>query len=271
MHKLASKKTPQHILLAGLGSIGGGVAYALQQDGMRLSAIRRQSQGPAGIDIYAQDLITAPALLLPPDPVDLLIIVLTPPSRDAAGYRRAFLEAPQRLLDGLAQRQPLPPVIFVSSSAVFGNQEGEVGVHTPPTPDSFNGRILLAAEEEISTRSLATCVRLTGIYGRGDYRRRQLHAIVNNEAALPECRWMNRIHYTDAIGLLHHLAMRWLEGDAVPPLVIGCDNQPVSNHLLLRELAEQEGVSIDLPAGAQPSGKRIHSDYIAQGHYQLQH
>src|SRR5690554_7176342 len=73
---------------------------------------------------------------------------MTPPSRDEAGYHAAFLTAPLRLLDALAQQQPLPPVVFVSSTAVYGADNAQPDEQSEPSPDAFNGRILLARSEE---------------------------------------------------------------------------------------------------------------------------
>lgn len=265
MHKPTPKS---HLLIAGLGDIGSGLAEALMQEGHRISGIRRRQTAASGIDLYPQDLVAAPAILLPPDPVDLLVICLTPASRDEAGYRDSFLVAPQRLLDALAKQQPLPPVIFVSSSAVFGDVEGWVDEQTPPTPSGFNGRLLLAAEEELSLRGLLTVVRFAGISGRSDYRRRQAAAMAKGEKDIPANRWCNRIHRDDCIGLLHRLCDQWLAEGQAPPLVVGCDNQPLTSDQLYRQLAEEQGLTL-ATRDEPPAGKRVHSRYIAAGHYRL--
>ena len=112
-----------HILIAGLGDLGTGLAEQLLADGHRVSAIRRGSRCPAGVELYSQDLLEG-AALLPPDPVDLVVIIMTPSEYSEEGYLKAYIRAPQTLLDALAGQQPLPPVIFVSSTAVFGDVAG---------------------------------------------------------------------------------------------------------------------------------------------------
>lgn len=259
MHKPANKKT-SHILIAGLGDLGSALATQLLQDGHHVSAIRRQATAPGGVDVYPQDLITAPHLLLPPDPVDLLVIILTPSSRDEAGYRDSFLIAPNRLLDALATQQPLPPIIFVSSTAVFGEVEGDVDENTPPQPSRFNGRILLAAEEELSLRGLLTVVRFAGIHGRSDSFKRRALAIAKDEKALPPPKWMNRIHRDDCVRLLHQLATCWLTQQTAPPLVVGCDNHPLNSHQLYRDYADDAGYTLAI-SHQPPGGKRVFSRY----------
>ena len=259
-----------HILILGLGDLGTGLAQALMRDGHRVSAIRRRNEAPPGVDLYAQDILEGTPLL-PPDQVDLLYIILTPDGRDEAAYQRVFLGAPARLLDALAGQQPLPPVIFVSSTAVYGEAEGTVDELTPPRPARFNGRILLAAEEEISLRTVGTSVRFSGIYGPGRLRLlRQVDAIAGGEAP-PAPVLTNRIHSADCVGLLRHLGERWLKNDAPPAVVIGTDQCPVSNLEVLGWLGERTGHPLGLVVPEQVPGRAVHSEYLGGGQYRLLH
>ncbi|MCH8542332.1 MAG: NAD-dependent epimerase/dehydratase family protein [Alcanivorax sp.] len=261
-----------HVLIAGLGDLGTALARRWLDQGAQVSGIRRRQESPAGVDLYAQDLAEGP-VLLPPDPVDLLYIIMTPASRDEAGYHRAYITAPLRLLEALAAQQPLPPVIFVSSTAVYGEVSadvpGWVDEDTPPTPTRFNGRIMLAAEEEISLRGLATSVRFSGIYGQGRPRLlRMVERIAAGEAP-PAPVYGNRINSVDCVGLLHHLGQRWLTNDAPPPVVIGTDQAPVANYEVLNWLGERMGLPLKLAVPETIPGKRLRSQYLARGHYAL--
>jgi len=263
-----------HILIAGLGDLGAGLARALLADGHRLSGIRRGPQAPEGVQLYRQDLLEGP-LALPSEPVDLLAVIMTPSEYSESGYRRAYLQAPARLLAALAQRQPLPPVLFVSSTAVFGEVQGEVGEDTPAQPGRYNGQVMLAAERQISASAPATAVRFSGIYGPGRLKLlRKVRRIADGIDPLPEAVWSNRIHRDDCVGLLHHLATRWLAGDPPPAMVIGTDNRPVSNLDVQRWLARRQGWPFpgkEAEGGGEPTGKRIHSRYIDDGDYRLRY
>lgn len=259
-----------HVLIAGLGDLGQSLADVLLEDGHRISGIRRRDTVFPGVDLYSQNLISDP-LLLPPEQVDLLYIIMTPARRDVAAYRDAYLTAPLRLLDALAIRQPLPPMVFVSSSAVFGEGSGHVSEQSTPRPDKFNGRILLAAEQEISLRSVATVVRFSGIYGPGrDYLQRQLQAIEQGDPA-PAAKWSNRIHRDDCVGILAQLGRGWLSGDMQPALVLGTDNEPAINTAVLNWLAARRQIPVTLPVPDIAPGKRLRSDYLASGAYRLRY
>ncbi len=263
-----------HILIAGLGDLGTGLAEQLLADGHRVSAIRRGDGCPVGVELYSQDL-TEGAAMLPPDQVDLMVIIMTPAEYSEEGYLKAYVRAPLTLLEALAQQQPLPPVVFVSSSAVFGELSGEVDEATPPRPERYNGKVLLAAEEEISVRAMGTAVRFTGIYGPGRYRLIDKAArLARGEETLPAAQWTNRIHRDDCVGLLHSVTSGWLEGREMPPLVVGTDNVGGRNLDVLQWLAEQQGLTLDVPDDAldnTPAGKQVKSLYISQGHYTLKY
>ncbi|MAO58262.1 MAG: NAD-dependent dehydratase [Alcanivorax sp.] len=259
-----------HILIAGLGDLGTGLAERLLADGHRVSGIRRGHDALAGVDLYSQDLLDG-AHLLPPDQVDLAVVIMTPSEYSEEGYLKAYVRAPLNLLDALAARQPLPPVLFVSSTAVFGDQDGDLDETTPPRPSRYNGKVVLAAEQEISARALATVVRFSGIYGPG--RRRLLSKVeklMRGEEALPAPAWSNRIHRDDCVGLLHTLAGQWLAGETVPPLVVGTDNHPARNLDVYQWLAERLGGTLAGP-DTEATGKRLRSGFIAAGGYRLRY
>ena len=259
-----------HILVAGLGDLGSSLAQGWLAAGHQVSAIRRRPEAPAGVDLYAQDLFVDP-LQLPPDQVDLLYIIMTPPSRDETGYRAAHLTAPARLLDALAQQQPLPPVIFVSSTAEYGAHSGEPDEQDKPQPDAFNGHILLAAEQEISLRTLSTAVRFSGIYGPGrDRLLRQVESIRQGGNA-PAPQWTNRIHRDDCVGLLRQLGEGWLRGEMQWPVVVGTDAGPALNVAVLNWIAAGTGQALELFEPDIAPGKRIRSRFIEDGHYQLRY
>ena len=223
-----------HILIAGLGDLGRGLAENLLAAGHRVSGIRRGSDAPSGVDLYSQDLLDG-ARLLPPDRVDLLVIIMTPSEYSEEGYLKAYVRAPLNLLDALAEQQPLPPILFVSSSAVFGDLEGDVDETTPPAPTRYNGKVVLAAEQEISTRGLTTVVRFSGIYGPG---RSALDKVRDGSAHridLPG-QVFSRIHVTDICRAVE------ASFDAPPGLYNIGDDRPASHNAVTEHASRLLGI-----------------------------
>lgn len=259
-----------HVLIAGLGDLGSSLATQLIQRGHEVTGIRRGDTAPAGVTLMSRDL--RGQVHLSGSPVDLLYIIMTPSRRDPAGYAGAFLDIPQRLLDALQARQPLPPTVFVSSTAVFGDQQDWANEHTPARPDNFRGEILLQAEAALSARTISTTVRFSGIYGPGRERLlRQLAGIVRGEAAPPPAAYTNRIHRDDCVSMLRYVGELWLDKSFPPPVIIGTDHLPAVNLEIFKWLAEQQGQRLDLPAPAQIAGKRVKSLFLEDASLKLRY
>lgn len=259
-----------HILVAGLGDLGQAVAERWLAAGHRVSGVRRGAAAPAGVELYSQTLGQEP-VQLPDGQIDLLYFILTPSRRDEDSYRAAFLDAPAALLDALQLRQPLPPVVFVSSTAVYGDHDGTVDEDSEPRPTAFNARILLAAEQELSFRALTTVVRFSGIYGPGRERLVRQVAAIRAGAAAPSPQWSNCIHRDDCVGLLMQVGQGWLAGEMQWPVVVGTDQEPALNVAVLNWIAAQHGDGLALAEPEQAPGRRVCSRYIGDGHYRLQY
>ena len=87
-----------HFLIVGLGQIGQELAKGLISQGHQVSAIRRGQQAPEQVALYAQDLLAAEAIKLPPQAPDVVYLIITPSERTRDAYEAAFIELPQRLL-----------------------------------------------------------------------------------------------------------------------------------------------------------------------------
>lgn|SRR5699024_6473679 len=260
-----------HILMVGLGQLASPLSKQWLQQGHQVTAIRRRQQAPAGVQLLAQDLLHASNVQLPSTPVDLVYIILTPAERSEQAYRDAFLTVPERVLTPLAKQQQLPPVIFVSSTAVYGDGEDAVDEDSPTQPSAFNGHVLLEAEEQVRRLAPSTVVRFSGIYGPTRQGRVALaKRLLQHQAEVPKARWSSRIHSDDVVGLLLHLGQRWLANDAPPAVVVGTDEEPVVNLALLNWLAAQQGGKLML-TWKQVAGRPVHSRYLAAGHYKLQY
>lgn len=220
------------VLIAGCGDIGSRTAQRLLAEGWAVHGLRRNTeQLPEGVAAVAGDLFDPrlPAQW-PRTSIDYLMYCATPSQRDEAGYRQAYVEGLQNVLSWLAQCDQRPKrILFVSSSGVYGQANGEWVDETSPTePRSFTGEIMLEAEQVALNSGLpATVVRLTGIYGPGrsdlSNRVRQGHSV-----RLDPPVYANRIHADDAAGLLAHLFNADAQGVALDSCYLGVDDEPAA-------------------------------------------
>ncbi|MET0613304.1 MAG: NAD-dependent epimerase/dehydratase family protein [Pseudomonas caspiana] len=235
------------VLIAGCGDIGSRLATQLLSLGWVVHGLRRTiSLLPEGVNGVAGDLFSSTIpTTWPATAIDYLVYCATPTERDEAGYRAAYVEGQQRVLRWLNERGQQPKrVIFVSSSGVYGQQNGEWVDETSPTEaDTFSGKIMLEAEQvALNSGFPATIVRLTGIYGPGrndlSNRVRQGYSVTIDPPL-----YGNRIHADDAAGLLALLLKSDAQGVALEDCYIGVDDAPAPLAEVVQWIREYLGVT----------------------------
>jgi nucleoside-diphosphate-sugar epimerase len=137
----------------------------------------------------------------------------------AEAYEEVFLQG-ARLMNA---RQPEARRIFVSSTSVYGQTDGEtVTEESPAEPAGATGAILHRAEE-VALGGGAMVVRSSGIYGPGRSalweRFRRGEAVIEGDGS----RWINQIHRQDLVAALAHL----LEAGAPGEIYNATDDAPV--------------------------------------------
>lgn len=220
------------------------MGLALAARGDTVFGLRRRIDAlPAAIQPVQADLLEPSSLLALPGDLDAVVIILTPSRRDEAGYREAYLRAPANLMNALGAAPP--KLVFVSSTAVYGGDDGRwVEEDDLPDPSEFNGRVLLEAEQALLERAPGVWrLRLAGIYGPG--RRWMLRRAAEGVSCRP--RWTNRIHADDAARAIEFV----LDVDASGSACIVSDAQPVREDELLAWLAAR----LQRPAPALEPGR----------------
>ncbi|SEP59203.1 MULTISPECIES: SDR family oxidoreductase [Pseudomonas] len=235
------------VLIAGCGDVGSRLGVRLQAAGWTVHGLRRSvEQLPKAILPVAGDLAAAEApAQWPTGPLDYVVYAAAATRHDETGYRTAYVEGLQHVLAWLEPHQQTPRrLVFISSSGVYGQKNGEWVDETSATePEGYSGKILLEAEQVAQASGLpATAVRLSGIYGPG--REWLLNQVrqgyrVASEPPL----YGNRIHVDDAATLLAHLLSADQQGVALESVYLGVDDEPAPLHDVVMWLREQLGVT----------------------------
>ena len=249
-----------NVLIVGCGDLGLRVAKLLLADpGNNVWAVRRhppRDDEVPGLRWIAADLTQPETLGALPRGITHLVYLAAPDSRTEAEYRAVYRAGIEHVLDAL------PPhgsqrVIFISSSAVYGDHgDAWVDEDTPLDPPAFNGCILQEAEGWLARRAglsngrlVATCLRLSGIYGPG--RTFLLERLRTGKAAAPTGtgHWANRVHVDDAARAICHV----LTLPDPAPVYLVTDDTPLPIRTLYEDLARLVGGPVP-PIGPAPAG-----------------
>lgn len=253
----------RRLLIAGCGDLGNRLSARL--DDWQVHGLRRDvSRLAAGIVPVRADLSDPATLAAVAGEWDAVVYTATPGERSPQGYRQAYVSGMQALLERVRARR----LIMVSSTAVFGRDDGAwVNEVSPTEPQRFNGEILLEAER-IAAEAGGVVVRFSGIYGPG--REYLVRTVRNGPVA---CRreppiWTNRIHSEDCAAALAHV----LELEQPEPLYLASDALPAPRWEVLAWLAERLGVPgpVDAPDDAG-RGKRIDANRLFESGFALQY
>ncbi len=235
------------IVVAGAGDVGSRLAALRLAGGDDVVALRR-SEGEAvpGLHRVRANLATGEGLARLPRQAEAIVFCAAPDQRDEAAYRALYLDGLRRLLDNCEA----PRVVFVSSTAVYGGDDGAwVDEGTPANSDAFNGRVLRQAEQVLAARDGGVALRLSGLYGPG--REAMLRKARAGTAGEP--RWTNRLHVQDAASALSHL----LDLTRPLPLYLGSDDAPALEHEVLAWVREREGLPAVAPVAGPERGRRV--------------
>jgi nucleoside-diphosphate-sugar epimerase len=235
------------VLIAGCGDVGGRLASQLLAHSWSVFGMRRSvSRLPAGVVGVAGDLFDAHCPTdWPTSPIDYLVYSAAATDHDEAGYRAAYIDGLGHVLSWLKQHGQQPKrLLFVSSSSVYGQQQGEwVDESSPTQALGYSGRLMLEAEQlALGSGIPASVVRLTGIYGPG---REWLLSQVRQgyRVATEPPLYGNRIHVDDAAGLLAYLLQADARGAVLDDCYIGVDDAPAPLAEVVAWLREYLGVT----------------------------
>lgn len=235
------------VLIAGCGDVGSRLATQLLDFGWEVHGLRRNvARLPKGVIGVAGDLFNkdCPATW-PIGAVDYLVYCAAATDHDEAGYRAAYIQGLHHVLEWLNDYGQAPKrLVFVSSSSVYGQQNGEwVDESSSAVAAGYSGQVMLEAEQlALNSGFPASIVRLTGIYGPGREwlltQVRRGYRVVTDPPL-----YGNRIHVDDAAGLMAFLLEADHRGVALDDVYIGVDDAPAPLADVVAWLREYLGVT----------------------------
>mgnify|MGYP000182061305 FL=1 len=232
------------VLIIGCGDIGTALGRELIDEGHSVIGVRRNVKAlegsgiqPMALDLDHLDDSDAQAL----PQADYVIYTVSADHFEESAYQSAYPQGLKRVL-GVLERQETPPrrVFFVSSTSVYGQQEGEtINEQSPADASSFSGILMRQAEQALINHPLVgSVVRFSGIYGPG--RDRLIRQVAEGRvAAVTPVMYSNRIHRDDCAGILKHLMYLDQQGQALENIYLGSDCEPAALHDVMTWLAKQ--------------------------------
>jgi nucleoside-diphosphate-sugar epimerase len=219
-------KTNPKTLLIGCGYIGLPLALRLAEAGHEITAWVRSNASAESLAVHRFHRVIAGSVAdddmwtAMREDCDLVIHCASSSRGGELAYEQVFLQGARMM----GERQPRARKLFVSSTSVYGQTQGEIVTEeSPAEPDTATGRILREAEKVVLGAD-ATVVRSTGIYGpnRGvlfeKFRRGE--TVVEGDGL----RWINQIHQRDLVAALAHL----IEAGAPGEIYNATDDTPVT-------------------------------------------
>ena len=229
------------VLFLGYGDIAQRAAPQLVAAGWRVVGACRSPANKAaiaGVELVAADNGNQHDLQqLLKRQFDAIVMTLTPARGSSDPYHQGYV-LPCRLLQHLLREQPAPRLLYVSSTGVYGQRNGEwINESSPTEPGDHGGQMLLQAEQTIaSCNAQVSILRCSGIYGSG--RNMLLRGIQAGTATITPG-WSNRIHSDDVAGFIAYLLQHPEQHEQI---YLVSDNTPTPQAEIIAYYAAQLGV-----------------------------
>ena len=160
-------------LLLGYGDIADRVAQRLSGQNEQVTGVCRTPESKPvrqGVNLVAADLNSEQELYqLFQNKWDNVVITLTPAKGSEDSYHQGYVVPCRHLQQVLSQQRHQPNIIYVSSTGVYAQRDGEwIDENSATEPTSDSGKALLQAESIINALPGQTSIlRCSGIYGEG--------------------------------------------------------------------------------------------------------
>lgn len=258
-----------NILLIGLGELGSLIASEAMQQGITVNAMRRQANSMAGVHLIQHDATAPwPALsdrIAGSTSLTDLVLCVSPDNGSDDAYCRAYLQVAEQALRWLRKQATPPHVWLVSSTSVYGQQQGEwVNEDSPRIPGRSTAKILVAAEDGWLNSGLAcTMLRPSGLYGPG--REMMLRVARTGQQFIePHPVYTNRIEISDCARAIVHLVRRRQQGHSTENAYNLTDLAPARYSEVVQFLQHQLQINATSEQLVQRGSKRVSARRLQQ-------
>lgn len=264
-------------LFVGFGQIASRVFDGLR-DEINAYVLKRSARAPVPeslVQTYYGDVASDETWSSVPRDIEVVLFCVTPGGRLAEDYRQVFLLGVQACIRHFRAAEKAPHIVFVSSTSVFNQDDGEwLDESSPAEPTSPTSKVLRLAELDLQNSDMPhTIVRFSGIYGAD--RTRMILQVLQGQAVLSKAeRLSNRIHEDDAVGFLAFLIRRILSGEDVDALYIATDSASCDLNEVYRFIGHQLGAELqmmdeDEPLTRRTGNKRLSNARMLETGYRL--
>lgn len=217
------------ILIVGCGSIGYELAITLAEAGHEVTGLKRNipNATDAPFNYVRADITSIDDLSLLDSDFEHIFFIVSAGSRDEKSYRDIYQTGIDNLIDRFSQTGCKAPWIFVSSTSVYGQNQGEwIDEDSPTVPETATSLKILQAEQKLKAlNSDNIIIRFSGIYGPG---REHLLRLAKRQ---PEIQkeppyYTNRIHQQDCVGVLAYILECRLKGMPLQQCYLASDDAP---------------------------------------------
>ncbi len=232
------------ILIVGCGAIGHELALILTHAGHDVTGLKRNVPAEANqpFKYFRADITSAEDLNLLDTDFEHVFFIVSAGRRDEKSYHDIYETGIGNLIDRFAKTGSNPPWIFVSSTSVYGQNQGEwVDEDSPTSPNNAASVKILSAEQRLrALNSNNIIVRFSGIYGPGrEYLLRMAKQTPETQKDPPY--YTNRIHQTDCVGVLAYLLECRIKSIRLEQYYLASDDDPAPLWEVINWIAEKMG------------------------------
>lgn len=230
------------ILIVGCGAIGHELATTLAIAGHDVTGLKRNppSVNHEKFNYFRADISSAADLKILDTDFEHIFFIVSADGRNETSYHDIYETGIDNLLNRLTQSDSQAPWVFVSSTSVYGQSQGEwVDENSATTPSKSTSLKIVNAERKLMALNPANViVRFSGIYGPG---REYLLRMARQTPAIQQDPpyFTNRIHQRDCVGILAFLLEQRLAGVSLEQCYLASDDDPAPLWEVMTWLADR--------------------------------